>query len=86
MNPIVKLIEEYKVNKVTKVTARHELADSVDYIEKKIGLTGKYNYKFWLGRIKRKGMSNFQVKELVDEAQKMDKKYNKGGWLNNQLT
>lgn len=83
MKPLDKLIKEHKVK---KVTARHELADSVDYIEEKIGLTSKYNYKFWLGRIKRKGLTNFQVKALVNEALGLDKKYSKGGWLNNQLT
>jgi len=75
--------EKEIINK--KVTASHELADSVDYIKKKIGFDGGYGYTFWLGRIKRKGLTYFQIKQLVDEAIKLDKKYNIGGWLNNQL-
>lgn len=81
MNNIKDLLQ----TRTRKTKAPHELADSVDYIGKRIGFTGRYGYGYWLKKIKKKGLTYFQVKELVDKAQVLPDKYSKGGFLSNQL-
>lgn len=66
-------------------TAPHELADSVNYIRDNIGFTGRYGYGYWLKKIKNKRLTFFQTKQLVDKAMGLEKKYNKGGYLSNQM-
>ena len=70
---------------IQKTTARHELSASVDYIEKYIGFSGKYKYNYWLGMVHRSGKTNYQIRQLVDEAMTFDRKYSRGGWLTNKL-
>ena len=68
-----------------ETTAPHELADSVNYIKDNIGFSGKYRAGYWLGAIKKSGLTHFQVKQLVDKALTLPPKYNRGGFLSNQM-
>ena len=68
-----------------KNSAPHELSASTDYIEEHIGFTAKYTRGYWLKKIKDKGLTDFQVRGLVNEALSLNIKYEKGGWLTNQM-
>jgi len=81
MNNIAELLQVVQQN----TNAPHELADSVNYIIAAVGSTKRYNYGYWLSKVKRKGLTFFQVKQLVDKANGLDGKYNKGGFLSNQM-
>ena len=81
---IKNLLPDLERFKNPKTTAPHELADSVNYIGEKIGFTERYGFGYWLKRIKRKGLTYFQVKELVDTAMTLDGKYSRGGFLTNK--
>lgn len=70
---------------VTETTAPHELSDSVNYIKKYIKFQGRYNGGYWLKKVKLSRKTYYQIKELVDKAMGLDKKYSRGGWLTNQL-
>jgi len=73
-----------EVNK-EETTAPHELADSVNYIKDNIGFNGRYSGGYWLKKIKDKGLTYFQVKQLVDKALTLPEKYNRGGYLSNKM-
>lgn len=88
MNNISNILERYE--KPIEVTdAPHELSASVNYILKYIplreGQTEKQARGYWNRKVKLKGLSNYQLKELVDKARQLPPKYNRGGWLTNQL-
>lgn len=78
-------LDQYLKMPVVETTAPHELADSVDYIKKNIGFTGRYGYGYWLKKLKSKGWTYHQTKHWVDKAMALDSKYSKGGFLSNQL-
>lgn len=68
-----------------KTNAPHELADSVCHIRDHIGFNKRFGFGYWLKRVKNKGLTYFQVCELVKKAHTLDPKYNKAGWLSNQM-
>ena len=63
----------------------HELSDMTELIRKKFGFKGKYNRGFWLKRFKLSGKSFETIERLIEESGQMDDKYNKCGWIVNQL-
>lgn len=74
--------EQYtlKINK-----APHDLASIVDEI---IAVTGEhktYNYKYWLGKVKRSKLSFNEILNLLEKAKGLDEKYNKGGFITKRL-
>lgn len=69
----------------SKETAPHELSASVNYIKKYIGFTTRYGAGFWMSKIKQSKKTNHQIRELVDTAMRLDKKYCRGGFICNQL-
>ena len=70
---------------IQKDDSPHELAASVNYIKRYIGFTKKYSGGYWLSKIKKSGKTNYQIRQLVDEAMTFDRKYNRGGYLTNSL-
>lgn len=64
----------------------HELAASVDEIIKVVGITPKYGYKYWLGKVKRSNKQYTEILGILKDIQRMDSKYNKGGRLTNILS
>lgn len=64
----------------------HEHAATVDLIQNAGLVKGKYNYKYWLGKIHSAGVDYNQMVGILKEIQSMDPKYNKGGRLTNLLT
>lgn len=68
-----------------ETAAKHELADSVCHIRDNIGFNERYGFGYWLKRVKKKGLTKFQVEELVSTALTLDPKYNRAGWLSNQM-
>lgn len=71
--------------KEKKSKAPHELASIVDQIGEVTEFTKKYSYEFWLRKVKRSKLNYNEILNLVENAKKMDSKYNKGGWLNNKI-
>ena len=65
----------------------HELAATVDLI-KTAGLIKEptYGYNYWLGKVKRAGVSYTDMIGILKNLQSMDSKYSKGGTLTNILT
>lgn len=65
----------------------HELAATVDLIHK-AGLLKEptYGYRYWLGKVKRAGVSYTEMIGVLKNLQSMDPKYSKGGTLTNILT
>ena len=82
MNNISHLLN-YEVKEETK--DNHELGASVTLIRDKIGFTGAYGRGYWSRKVKQKGFTKFRIEQLVDEALALPSKYNRGGWLSNQL-
>ena len=75
---------EYKPKEVSD--APHELSASVNYIKEHLGFKGQYDGGYWLRKIKESGKTEYQVRKLVDHAMTLDEtKYNRGGYLTNQL-
>ena len=64
----------------------HELAAIVDEINKAGLVTKKYGYTYWLGKVKRAGISYNDIHGILKEIRGMDAKYSKGGRLTNVLT
>lgn len=67
--------------------ARHELAAMVNEIKKVVPFEdkAKYGYKYWLGKLKRSGIRYGALMVLLKDAEKIDPKYNKGGFITNKL-
>ena len=65
----------------------HELAATVDLI-KAAGLLKEptYGYNYWLGKVKRAGVTYNDMIGILKNLQGMNAKYNKGGTLTNTLT
>ncbi len=66
-----------------KKGAPHEQAAKVDEIVKIVGLSKEYPYTYWLRKVKN--FSYGYVLEICKEADSLDKKYSKGGYLTNKL-
>lgn len=65
----------------------HELAAAVNLIrDANLFSEPTYGYTFWLGKVKRAGVSYSDMVGILKNIQSMNGKYNKGGTLNNQLT
>lgn len=63
--------------------APHELSAITNEIERVIGFTPRYNRGYWLKKCK--GKSFGEIMGLLKQAEGMDKKYNKGGFITNAL-
>lgn len=64
----------------------HEIAATVDLIEAARLFSPKYGYTYWLGKVKRAGVSYNEMVGILKEISGMDPKYSKGGRLTNVLT
>ena len=65
--------------------APHELAATVNSIIAIVGDHPKYNYRYWLGKVKRSGKTFTGMHGILKGIADMDKKYSKGGRLTNIL-
>lgn len=74
--------EQYTL-KTTK--APHDLASIVDEIITVAGEHKTYNYKYWLGKVKRSKLTFNEILNLVEKAKGLDEKYNKGGFITKRL-
>lgn len=83
MNPF----ETYQIKKPKPPP--HELAASVNevisFLGESLGESKKYPYKYWLNKVKKSGKSYGDIMVIIKKAQGLDKKYNKGGFISNQL-
>jgi hypothetical protein len=70
----------------TKKRPPHEHAATVDLIQAMGLVKGKYNYKYWLGKVHSAGVDYNEMIGILKEIRNMDPKYNKGGRLTNVLT
>lgn len=66
--------------------APHEIAAASNLIEEAGLFTKKYGRTYWLGKIKRAGVSYNEMIGILKEIRGMDPKYSKGGRLTNVLT
>lgn len=64
----------------------HEKSATVDLIEQAGLMTPKYGYTYWLGKVKRAGVTYNEMIGILKEIKGMDPKYSKGGRLTNVLT
>lgn len=64
----------------------HELSAAVELIKDAGLFTKKYGWSYWLGKVKRAGVTYGEMHGILKEVGGMDKKYNKGGRLTNLLT
>lgn len=69
-----------------KKVSTHKISASVDLIVQVVGISQKYPYKYWLGKVKRSKKYYSEILGIVKKAKEMDSKYNKGGFITNQLT
>ena len=72
--------------KTDKKPPPHEYAATVDLIQSSGIFTNKYGYTYWLGKVKRAGVSYNEMHGILKEIAQMDQKYSKGGRLTNILT
>ena len=86
MADILSTFEETKKVVSTKRQTPHELAATVDEIQKVLGFKNddKYGYKYWLRKVKGYGYN--YVMGILKEIQGADPKYSKGGMLTNKLS
>lgn len=80
MEPISKLLEKYKEN---EKSPPHEKAASVNEILKIVPETKLYNFGYWLRKVGK--VKYGQILAVCKEAKGLEKKYNKGGFITNQL-
>ncbi len=64
----------------------HEIAATVNEIVALVGITPKYGYNYWLGKVKRSGVRYTEIFGILKEVQNMDSKYSKGGRITNILS
>lgn len=76
-------MEKAQFNISLKKETPHEQAAKVNEIVNIVGLSEKYNYQFWLGRVKKYSFG--QILEICKKAKSLESKYNKGGYITNQL-
>lgn len=80
MQNIGELMHDYKVDKASRA--------DVTLVERIIEVAGehpKYNFKYWLAKIHRSKLSPNQILDICDEADKLDTKYCKGGYIVKRL-
>lgn len=61
----------------------HEQAAKVDEIIKIVGLNKIYNYAYWLRKVKNTSYGD--ILSICKEAEGLNEKYNKGGFITNKL-
>lgn len=83
---IGELLKQRLEQAIQKPRPPHELAAIVDEIERAGFVTKKYGYTYWLGKVKRAGISFNDIHGILKEIRGMDAKYSKGGRLTNVLT
>lgn len=64
----------------------HEISATANLIEEARLFTPKYGRTYWMGKIKRAGISYNEMIGVLKEISGMDPKYSKGGRLTNLLT
>lgn len=64
----------------------HELAAIVDEIKREGYVTGRYGYRYWLGKVKRSGVNFSDIHGILKEIRGIPAPYSKGGRLTNVLT
>lgn len=84
MQQIGLFVDVYKQTNVKAPT--HWKADIVNQIIELVGEDKKYNFVFWLARIKRSRKTWGECMDIIKKARGLDKKYNVGGFINNSLS
>jgi len=79
MKQLFKVLEERPNLKIPK----HEKSASVDSVIEIVGLSKKYNYKYWLAKIGKIRYNDIQ--EITKNARNLPDKYSKGGYITNRL-
>ena len=64
----------------------HELSATTELIKEAGLFTAKYGRSYWLGKVKRAGVSHNEMIGILKQIGAMEGKYNKGGTLTNLLT
>ena len=71
----------YQLPTIQKKTAHQTLVDSI----LKASGQDKSQYKFWLGMVSRSKKSMNEILDICETANKLDAKYNRGGFIRNRL-
>jgi len=69
----------------TESGPRHELSAMVDEIIKVTGVERDYPYSYWCRKVKQSKKSFGQILDICKEADQLDNKYSKGGFICNRL-
>ena len=64
----------------------HEISATANLIEEAGLFSKKYGRTYWMGKIKRAGVTHNEMIGILKEINGMDPKYSKGGRLTNILT
>lgn len=64
----------------------HEISATANLIEEAGLFTKKYGRTYWMGKVKRAGVSYNEMVGILKQISGMDPKYSKGGRLTNVLT
>lgn len=64
----------------------HEISATANLIEEAGLFSKKYGRTYWMGKVKRAGVSHNEMIGILKEIKGMDPKYSKGGRLTNVLT
>lgn len=83
MEGLDSILNRYKANQELKKPPSHEKAASVNAILELLGDNKIYNYSYWLRKVGSASYSN--VLEIVKKASDLEGKYNRGGFITNQL-
>lgn len=83
MEQLNSLLERYEKYKQEKKPAPHEKAAAVNEIIKILGESKIYNYSYWLRKVGSASYST--VVAILKEAQSLESKYSKGGFVTNKL-
>jgi len=76
------------LERLTITKDRHWKSGVVDQISKSIGLTGAYNYGYWLRKLKEfetRGGEQWQVMNWILDMEKYPADFNRGAILTNKL-
>lgn len=79
MQSLFDILKEKQVAK--KKGPSHELAATVQEIIDLVGATKKYGFGYWLGVVKRSGISFSEMQGILKEVRNADAKYPKGALL-----
>jgi len=75
--------QRYLETKAKKVP--HEMAACVNEIIEEFGDNKEYSYKYWLFVVKKSRMKYGEILSILKEARGLPDKYNRGGFVTNQL-